>query len=199
MDVDCSIFSHYFLNSFVYSEILMSTILLKDRKETNCMKLGQAQLGEDVYSVLMDGKIHRILLRSQSANFGVERTETADGIARKVVKWIESGDVFTYPFAVEGTPFQQNVYEATQKIPKGKVTTYKVIAEKIGTKAYRAVGQALRANPVPLLIPCHRVIGSNGRLTGFSGGINLKRRILEAEGVEFVGKKTKKEYILEKI
>jgi O-6-methylguanine DNA methyltransferase len=177
----------------------MYTILLKDRKKTNRMKLGQAQLGEEVYSVLMDEKIHKILLNSQPADLRAERTETADRIARKVVKWIESGDVFSYPFTVEGTPFQQNVYTATQEIPKGKVTTYKAIAVKIGTKAYRAVGQALGANPVPLLIPCHRVIGSNGRLTGFSDGISLKKRILEAEGVEFEGKKTKKEYILEKI
>ena len=164
------------------------------------MKAGQAHLGEGTCFVLMDEKIFEILFPGQTpGDITLERDEKADEIAEKVVKWIRSGEVFSYPFHAQGTPFQQKVYTATQNIPKGKVTTYKAVAEKIGTRAYRAVGQALGANPVPLLVPCHRVVGSDGTLTGFGGGTALKRKILEAEGVEFEGEKVKKEYILEKL
>jgi methylated-DNA-[protein]-cysteine S-methyltransferase len=168
-------------------------------KKRRPMKRGQAYLGEDVYSVIMDEKIHNIFLRSMPEGEPLTRDREADEIAKKVVKWIESGEEFSYPFTVAGTPFQQKVYHTIQRIPKGRVTTYGVVAASVGTKAYRAVGQALHANPVPLLIPCHRVIGSDRKLTGFGGGVDLKRKILEAEGVEFEGEKVKKEYILEKI
>lgn len=164
------------------------------------MKVGQAALSEGTCFVLMDEKICEILFPGQTPEDAtLERDEKADKIAENVVKWIESGEVFSYPFHVQGTPFQQKVYRATQQIPKGKVTTYGALAERIGTRAYRAVGQALGQNPVPLLVPCHRVIGSDRGLTGFGGGIDLKRKILEAEGVKFEGEKVKKEYILEKI
>lgn len=162
------------------------------------MELGQAQLGRDTCSVIMDEKIHRIYFPTQPLeSIAAERTARADRIAEKVAQWIESGDVFSYPFHMTGTPFQQNVFRAISGIPKGKVATYKTVAEKVGTRAYRAVGQALHANPVPLIVPCHRVIGSDRRLTGFGGGIDLKKKILEAEGVEFEGERVKKEYILE--
>ena len=161
------------------------------------MKVGQAALNEGTCLVIMDEKIYEILFPGQTpGDATLERDEKADRIAEKVVQWIESGEVFSYPFHVQGTPFQQEVYKATQKIPKGKVATYGAVAKNIGTRAYRAVGQALGQNPVPLLVPCHRVIGSDRELTGFGGGIPLKRKILEAEGVEFEGEKVKKEYIL---
>ena len=161
------------------------------------MNLGQAQLDDNTFSVIMDEKILKIYLSQLPEDLTLEKTEEADKIAERVVNWIEFGEVFSYPFCVAGTPFQQKVYEAIQKIPKGKVTTYKAVAQKIGTKAYRAVGQALHVNPVPLLVPCHRVVGSDRGLTGFGSGINLKKKILKAEGVEFEGEKVKKEYILE--
>ena len=161
------------------------------------MNLGQAQLDDNTFSVIMDEKILKIYLSQLPEDLTLEKTEEADKIAERIVKWIEFGEVFSYPFCVAGTPFQQKVYQAIQKIPKGKVTTYKAVAQKIGTKAYRAVGQALHVNPVPLLVPCHRVVGSDRGLTGFGSGINLKKKILKAEGVEFEGEKVKKEYILE--
>jgi len=163
------------------------------------MNLGQAQLDDNTFSVIMDEKILKIYLSQLPEDLTLEKTEEADKIAEMIVKWIEFGEVFSYPFCVAGTPFQQKVYQAIQKIPKGKVTTYKAVAQKIGTKAYRAVGQALHVNPVPLLVPCHRVVGSDRGLTGFDGGINLKKKILKAEGVEFEGEKVKKEYILENL
>lgn len=80
--------------------------------------------------------------------------------------------------------FSQKVYELTKKIPKGKVTTYKILAEAIGTKAYRAVGQALNKNPHSPIVPCHRVVDSKGHLHGFSHGLKKKAELLRREGVE---------------
>jgi len=80
------------------------------------------------------------------------------------------------------TSFQQAVWKATCTIPYGETRTYGWIAQRIGKpKAARAVGQALKANPCPIVVPCHRVIGKNGNLTGFSCGIKLKRRLLDLE------------------
>lgn len=87
--------------------------------------------------------------------------------------------------AMHGTPFQRDVWDALLSIPSGETRTYKEIAEQIGRpKAVRAVGQALNRNPLPVLFPCHRVIGSNGKLTGFAGGLSAKARLLEIEQSE---------------
>ncbi|MGD8554359.1 MAG: methylated-DNA--[protein]-cysteine S-methyltransferase [Anaerolineales bacterium] len=83
------------------------------------------------------------------------------------------------------TPFQRRVLEETARIPRGSVATYGEIARRLGKpKAARAVGQALRNNPLPLIIPCHRVIGSDGSLTGFGGSRNVegKAALLRFEG-----------------
>lgn len=82
------------------------------------------------------------------------------------------------------TQFQNKVYNLCKKIPKGKVTTYKLIAEKLGTKAYRAVGTALNKNPFAPKVPCHRVVNSNGFVGEFASGINKKIKLLKKEGVE---------------
>jgi O-6-methylguanine DNA methyltransferase len=76
------------------------------------------------------------------------------------------------------------VWQATRIIPCGETRSYGWVAELIWKpKATRAVGQALAANPMPIVVPCHRVIGSDGSLTGFTGGLKMKRRLLEIEGV----------------
>ena len=72
--------------------------------------------------------------------------------------------------------FNERIYDLLKKVPKGKVTTYKALAEKLGTKAYRAVGQAMRCNPYAPEVPCHRVIASDGSIGGFSGSINPKSK-----------------------
>ena len=84
--------------------------------------------------------------------------------------------------------FNQKVWALTARIPQGKVVTYGDIAKKLGTKAYRAVGNALNRNPYAPTVPCHRVVGSNGSLTGFAHGTETKKRLLMREGVQFVGK-----------
>lgn len=86
---------------------------------------------------------------------------------------------------MNGTIFQQNVWDALLTIPSGETRTYKQIAEQIGRpKAVRAVGQALNRNPLPVIFPCHRVVGSSGKLTGFAGGLDQKQRLLDIEQVK---------------
>jgi len=80
--------------------------------------------------------------------------------------------------------FQQKVLRAASAIPRGKISTYQRIAKQIGKpKAVRAVGRALANNPFPLIIPCHRVIRSDGSLGGYQGGLKMKRALLKKEGV----------------
>lgn len=81
--------------------------------------------------------------------------------------------------------FQQRVWALTARIPRGRVTTYGRIADQLGSRAFRAVGMALNRNPYAPAVPCHRVVGHDGRLTGFAGGIDRKRALLIAEGVVF--------------
>lgn len=89
---------------------------------------------------------------------------------------------FSLPFKLTGTPFQLAVWKELQNIPYGQTTSYKEIAQKINKpKAYRAVGMANNKNPLPIIIPCHRVISSNGKLIGYAGGLNLKNYLLELE------------------
>jgi methylated-DNA-[protein]-cysteine S-methyltransferase len=81
-----------------------------------------------------------------------------------------------------GTPFQRRVWETVSAIPYGQTMTYGQVAWEVGCpKGARAVGQAMGKNPVPLVVPCHRVVGSNGGLGGFGGGLDLKRRLLDME------------------
>ena len=90
---------------------------------------------------------------------------------------------FTLPLAPGGTPFQRRVWQELQKIPWGTTASYREIAQRIGQPtAVRAVGAANGRNPVAIVIPCHRVIGSDGSLTGYAGGIATKRRLLQHEG-----------------
>ena len=93
------------------------------------------------------------------------------------------------------SPFAQKVYQLVKKVPAGKVTTYKTIARALNTKAYQAVGQALRKNPFAPNVPCHRVIKSDGTIGGFNGktsGKETQRKInlLKKEGVEFKNNKS---------
>ena len=81
------------------------------------------------------------------------------------------------------------VYELCKRIPKGKVSTYKDIAEALDSKAYRLVGQALRCNPYAPEVPCHRVVGFDGSLVGFASGVKERERMLREECVEVVGGK----------
>lgn len=93
---------------------------------------------------------------------------------------------FSIPIDWRGyTVFQRKVLQATNAILYGKISTYGAIAEEVGSpKAMRAVGGALNANRTPVVVPCHRIIGANGTLTGFGGGIPLKKALLELESIK---------------
>lgn len=89
---------------------------------------------------------------------------------------------FSIPFILEGTEFQKKVWNQLIKIPYGTTKTYKQIAELIGNpKACRAVGNANNKNPIAIVVPCHRVIGTNGKLIGYAGGLDMKEKLLEIE------------------
>jgi len=90
---------------------------------------------------------------------------------------------FDVPLDVEGTDFQLKVWNELKKIPYGKTKSYKEIAEKLGdAKKIRAVGKANGQNPVAIVIPCHRVIGADGKLTGYAAGLDIKEKLLLLEG-----------------
>jgi len=90
---------------------------------------------------------------------------------------------FDTPMGPRGTDFQRRIWEEMRRIPYGEVVSYGELAHRVGCRAYRAVGQACHRNPLPLLVPCHRVIAAGGRLGGFGGGEDIKRLLLRHEGV----------------
>lgn len=82
---------------------------------------------------------------------------------------------------ISGTPYQRKVWLETRKIPYGKTGTYKSLAEKLNHRGYRSIGQALSRNPLLIVIPCHRVLSSDGSIGGFTGGLELKKFLLRLE------------------
>jgi AraC family transcriptional regulator of adaptative response/methylated-DNA-[protein]-cysteine methyltransferase len=100
-----------------------------------------------------------------------------------VISFVEDpGRNLDLPLDIRGTAFQRRVWDALRRIPRGSTATYADIAKAIGApKAMRAVGRACGSNPIAVAIPCHRVVGSNGSLTGYRGGIERKRALLAKE------------------
>jgi methylated-DNA-[protein]-cysteine S-methyltransferase len=93
---------------------------------------------------------------------------------------------FDVPLKARGTPFQLKVWAGLREIPYGETISYGELARWIGNpKAVRAVGGANRSNPIAVIVPCHRVIGANGTLTGYGGGLDRKAKLLALEGVSF--------------
>lgn len=105
-------------------------------------------------------------------------------LASKELKEYLSGKrrAFSLPLNPQGTPFEQEVWRALLTIPYGETRTYGEIAKAVGRpKACRAVGRANGLNPISIFIPCHRVVGKNGTLTGYAGGLKLKEQLLQLE------------------
>lgn len=113
--------------------------------------------------------------------------EAPEGLALKVFQELDEyfegkRKTFDIPPRTHGTAFQERVWAALRAIPYGETRSYKDIAEAIGhPKAYRAVGMANNANPIFIIVPCHRVIGSDGSLTGYGGGLPMKKALLSLE------------------
>lgn len=110
-------------------------------------------------------------------------TPVLDG-ARRWLDLYFSGKTpgFTPPLRLQGTPFQQSVWKLLLTIPYGETTTYGALAQTLGTRSARAVGSAVGRNPVSIIVPCHRVLGSDGGLTGYAGGVRRKIELLRLEG-----------------
>ena len=121
--------------------------------------------------------------------------DDAHPIARHCAAQLEryfAGDVvcFDVPLRLSGTPFQARVWEALRGIPRGRTESYAAIARRVGAPAaVRAVGAAVGRNPVSILVPCHRVVGSDGSLTGYAGGLPRKVHLLRLEGVLHEGQR----------
>ncbi len=90
---------------------------------------------------------------------------------------------FPLPFKLMGTPFQKRIWHTAMRIGHGQTCTYADLAKAAGCGSPRAVGQALKRNPLPIIVPCHRVVGKGGRLTGFSAGLHIKKILLEYERI----------------
>ncbi len=154
--------------------------------------LGLAVSEQGIRSIVLPKKDKKSVQRElESAECGVRISELPSGVNNTVrkaganLRKYFSGDrvLFDLPLDMRYyTQFQKAVWRAAGGIPYGETRSYAWVAKKIGNpRAVRAVGQALGANPVPIIIPCHRVIGSSGKLCGFAGGLTMKRKLLELE------------------
>lgn len=153
-----------------------------------------------MFYTYMDSPIGRLLLagsRERLKLIGFPRGAKARGaeeswqrydepfrVVRRQLDEYFAGTRHSFELAIEpdATPFQESVLAALQRIPYGETRSYRDIAEAVGNpRAVRAVGSANGNNPIPIVIPCHRVIGSDGTLTGFGGGLDTKRFLLDLE------------------
>lgn len=118
-------------------------------------------------------------------NDNIKETELIKECFKQLKEYFDGSRVkFDLPLEVKGTEFQKKVWNELLKIPYGQTKSYKDIAIAIGNeRASRAVGMANNKNPIPIIIPCHRVIGSNGKLVGYAGGVNVKEKLLNIEKI----------------
>lgn len=162
------------------------------------MELTAARIIESPIGRLVVGATERGIAEIQILESGQSRvpfysSETADRHTKIAAQQLEeffSGqrDAFDLPIDIQGTAFQLAVWKQIGKLDKGEAITYGELAGQIGKpKAARAVGGAVGSNPIPLIIGCHRILGSNGAVTGYSGGggLKTKRWLLEFEGIRY--------------
>ncbi len=130
------------------------------------------------------GTVKSIQLRAHTGRQPTSRFERH--IAGELLEYFEgSRKRFTFPMKLEGTPFELAVWDQLQAIPYGQTRTYGQVAASLGKPgAARAVGGANHRNPIPIAVPCHRVIAAGGKLGGYGGGLSLKRELLALEGVQ---------------
>lgn len=145
----------------------------------------------DIAIAVSDAGIRRLALPTQLALRGFsEDWQRDDSVAADAIQQLQeyfAGQRKTFDLALDmqGTDFQKEVWAALQTVPFGSICTYGDLAKQIGRpKAVRALGAANGRNPVPIIVPCHRVIGANGKLTGYFGGEGIKAELLALEGVE---------------
>nr|WP_312652352.1 methylated-DNA--[protein]-cysteine S-methyltransferase [Aminipila sp.] len=135
-----------------------------------------------------NGQITNLIFESEkiNANIILQETKILKIAFRQLEEYLQgSREVFELQLNPSGTEFQKKDWLALQQIPYGKTVSYGDIAKQIGCpKGARAVGLANNKNPIPIFIPCHRVIGASGNLVGYGGGIDKKIKLLEIEGIK---------------
>ena len=142
--------------------------------------IGRISIADDGHAItdIFFGKLHALQTR-----FKTKDTELNHRVIAELTEYFEGKrQQFTLPLSLQGTPFQVSVWEALQEIPYGETRSYRDIAQVIGNpNSYRAVGLANNKNPISIVVPCHRVIGANGDMIGYGGGLNKKKRLLDLE------------------
>lgn len=142
-------------------------------------KIGMIGIAEN------NGSITNVYFKKDEIPKNVQISETPllKEAAEQLNKYL-AGEIksFDLPLDAAGTPFMKQVWHCLTEIPYGETSSYREIAEKIeNEKAYRAVGLANNKNPIPIFIPCHRVVGADGALTGYRGGLTVKKMLLDLE------------------
>lgn len=137
---------------------------------------------QDMYIIERNNKIYAITTED-IYDYLEEETDLIKKAAKQLKEYYDGlRRDFDLPLDLQGTPFQLKVWNELLKIPYGQTRTYKQIAQAIGSpKAYRAVGNANNQNRIMVVVPCHRVIGSNGQMVGYAGGIEMKEMLLAIE------------------
>ncbi len=140
-------------------------------------KIGVITIRED------DGKITGVHFGENGQGCEMEETPVICEAIRQLEEYFSGKrKTFDLPLSPQGTDFQQKVWKALQEVPYGKTASYKDIAVRVGNaKACRAVGMANNRNPIAIIIPCHRIVGSSGKLVGYAGGLNIKEELLKLE------------------
>ena len=152
---------------------------------TGIGKIGIADNGEAITGVYFAGENDL----QYEENVHINETGLIREAAAQLMDYLDGKRrAFEVPIAMDGTEFQQAVWNALREIPYGETRSYRQIAERIGRpKACRAVGMANNRNPVAVIVPCHRVIGADGSLIGYGGGLDTKERLLKLEKQHVIG------------
>jgi len=154
-------------------------------EEPHYWELVPSPLGAIIVTVDADARLTEIRLDGEQRRGPRDARRCAAVCAQLAEYFGGKRREFDLPLAPRGTPFQQRVWHALLAIPFGVVRTYGDVARDIGQPlAMRAVGQANGRNPLPIVIPCHRVIAGDGTIGGYSSGLNVKHRLLALEGIE---------------
>jgi methylated-DNA-[protein]-cysteine S-methyltransferase len=161
--------------------------------EIGCTKVVDTPIGRLAVSASEDAVVELAFLLGNTKRLDFVTSAKAEKKVDSAIQWITdyfagSETDFTGKLDLSGTDFQRAVWSEISKIKHGRTLTYGEIAQRIGRpKASRAVGAAVGANPIPLIVPCHRVMGTGGKITGYSGGdgIPTKRKLLKLEKIEF--------------
>jgi methylated-DNA-[protein]-cysteine S-methyltransferase len=169
-------------------------------KDDGGRRLGKLEKMSEVYYTRFESPVGSLLLAGDSRALRHVNFESSKRSSLPRAEWKQNPAAFAevirqlqayfrgelkqcdVPLAMEGTEFQLRVWNALRGIPYGETISYAQLARRIGNpKAVRAVGLANGNNPIPIIVPCHRVIGSDGSLTGFGGGLSTKKKLLELE------------------